>query len=66
MDTKKLSAMKSLLLRSWRERWPDTYWSIQAKHLVVKGETEQAGLAGISMLKFIISTIFSIMDVGLI
>ena len=46
MENRKLVSLKSLLLRSWRERWLDTYWSIQAKQLLkFDSESEQILLA---------------------
>ena len=34
MDSKKEVSLKSLLLRAWRERWPDMHWSIHVKQLL--------------------------------
>lgn len=34
MDGKKVASLKSLLLRAWRERWPDMHWSIHVKQLL--------------------------------
>lgn len=37
MANQKIAGMKSLLLRAWRERWPDVQWSINVKKLLPSG-----------------------------
>ena len=47
MADPKLVGVKSLLLRAWRERWPDVQWSINVKKLLPPGgNSDNFQLAG--------------------
>ncbi len=46
----KTSALKSLLLRAWRERWSDVQWSISVKRLLSPKASENQHLVGTILL----------------
>ena len=45
-DQTRTTALKSLLLRAWRERWSDVQWSIAVKRLLSPRSNENQHLAG--------------------
>ena len=58
MTIDKTSALKSLLVRAWRERWSDVQWSIHLKDILPRGcAGDVYGLSGLILKQALMSPI---------